>query len=78
MSVNSHIVIYTYHPIPAPVLQNDFQHTYNKRLLWDCEADKYKQKFDRTEKLMERIIDVNSMASNEIINSEKIIEAERP
>jgi len=34
-----------YHPILAPVLQNDFQHTCNKRLLWDCEADKYKHKF---------------------------------
>ena len=62
---------------PAPVLQNNFQHTCNKRLLWDCEADKYKHKFDRTEKLRERLIEVNSMALNEIINSGKIIEAER-
>jgi hypothetical protein len=36
-----------------------------------------KKKFDRTEKLRERLIKVNSMALNEIINSGKIIEAER-
>jgi hypothetical protein len=26
---------------PAPTLQNGFQRTCNKRLLWDCEADKH-------------------------------------
>jgi hypothetical protein len=36
-----------------------------------------KKKFDRTDKLRERLIKVNSMALNEIINSRKIIEAER-
>ncbi len=35
------------------------------------------KQFDRVEKLRERVIEVNSMALNEIINSGKIIEAER-